>query len=104
MPASKKSEAQKRISQLSIKIDAELYDKYKNKLREDGITITESIENHMRSYLGEVIVESNVIDVQKLLKDVENLKREVATINDLKEAMGELKPGWQKRMHDLKAS
>lgn len=94
MPANKKPETQGRTAQLGIKIDAELYEKYKTKLKEDGVSITEDIENHMRSYIGEMIVESNVVDIVKLVEDVEALKKVV----------GELQPGWQERMSNLKAS
>jgi hypothetical protein len=86
MPASKKPEVQGRTAQLGIKIDAVLYEKYKAKLKEDGISITEDIENHMRNYVGEMIIQSNIIDITKVLKDVE----------DIKYALGELKPDWQK--------
>lgn len=94
MPASKKPETQGRTAQLSIKIDTQLYDKYKAKLKKDGISITEDIENHMRSYIGEVIIQSNVIDITSVLKDVEELKR----------AVGELNPDWQQRTTALSVS
>jgi PAS domain-containing protein len=88
MPASKKPETQERTAQLGIKVNAQLYSKYKKKLEEDGISITEDIERHMRSCVGEVIVQSNVIDITAVLRDVE----------ELKQAMGELNPDWQQRM------
>jgi hypothetical protein len=88
MPASKKTETQGRTAQLSIKIDAQLYDKYKAKLKKDGISITQDIENHMRNYVGEMIIKSNVVDITKVVRDVE----------ELKQAMGELSPDWQQRM------
>ncbi|MCC5618312.1 hypothetical protein LC605_25155 [Nostoc sp. CHAB 5836] len=92
MPANKKPETQGRTAQLGIKIDAELYEKYKIKLKEAGISVTEDIENHMRNYVGEMIVRSNVVDIVKLVEDVEALKQVV----------GELQPSWQKRMSNLK--
>ncbi|MEH1902496.1 MAG: hypothetical protein V7L04_14025 [Nostoc sp.] len=64
-------------SQLGIKIDAQLYEKYKTKLRENGVSITDDIENHMKNYVGEVVVQSIVIDmatIARLAEDVENLK------------------------------
>ncbi|MHC5862204.1 hypothetical protein [Nostoc sp.] len=94
MPANKKPETQGRIAQLGIKVDAELYEKYKTKLKEDGTSITEDIENHMRNYIGEMIVHSNVVDIVKLVEDVEVLKK----------VLGELQPGWQERMSSLKVS
>lgn len=94
MPASKKLEAQGRTAQLGIKVDAQLYTKYKKKLAEDGISITEDIERHMRNYVGEVVVQSNVIDITMMLRDVE----------ELKQAMGELNPDWQQRMSVSNAS
>ncbi len=94
MPASKKLETQGRTAQLGIKIDADLYEKYKTKLKEDGVSITEDIENHMRNYVGEVVVQSNVVDIVKLVEDVEALKQVV----------GELQPDWQQRITSLKAS
>ncbi len=94
MPANKKPEVQGRTAQLGIKIDAELYEKYKARLKETGTSITEDIENHMRNYVGEMIIKSNVIDIAKLLEDVE----------DLKQVVGELKPDWQQRTSSLKAS
>ena len=94
MPANKKPEVQGRSAQLGIKIDAELYEKYKARLKETGTSITEDIENHMRNYVGEMIVKSNVIDIAKLLEDVE----------DLKQVVGELKPDWRQRTSNLKAS
>jgi hypothetical protein len=94
MPAIKKAETQGRTAQLGIKIDAALYEKYKTKLRENGVSITEDIENHMRDYVGEIIVQSNVIDITRVLKDVEEIKL----------ALGELKPDWQQRMNTSSAS
>lgn len=94
MPASRKPETQMRTAQLSIKIDSDLYEKYKIKVKENGISITESIENHMRDYVGEMIVQSNVVDITKVLRDVE----------ELKQAVGELCPGWQERMRNLSVS
>ena len=94
MPASKKPEVQGRTAQLGIKVDAELYEKYKTRLKEKNTSITEDIENHMREYVGEMIIHSNVVDIVKLVEDVENLKAVV----------GELKPGWQERTGNLKAS
>jgi hypothetical protein len=104
MPASKKPEVQGRTAQLGIKIDAELYEKYKAKLKENGISITDDIENHMRDYVGEMIIKSNVIDIAKLLEDVERLKKDMSVIDDLKQVVGELQPGWQQRTSSLKAS
>jgi hypothetical protein len=92
MPASRKPEAQGRTAQLSIKIDAELYEKYKAKVKDNGTSITDDIENHMRDYVGEMIIQSNVVDITKVLRDVE----------ELKQALGELSPGWQERMSNLK--
>jgi hypothetical protein len=94
MPAIKKAETQGRTAQLGIKIDAALYEKYKAKLRENEVSITEDIENHMRDYVGEMIVQSNVIDITRVLKDVEEIKL----------ALGELKPDWQQRMNTSSAS
>ena len=94
MPANKKIEVQGRTAQLGIKIDAQLYEKYKKKLKEDGMSITDAIENYMRDYVGEMVVSTNVIDVARLIEDVEKLKQ----------AVGELNPSWQQRMSDLKAS
>ena len=74
MPANKKIEARERTAQLGIKIDAKLYEKYKQKLKEDGMSITEDIESHMRNYIGEMIVQSDVVDIVKLVEDVEVLK------------------------------
>ncbi|BAZ14245.1 hypothetical protein NIES4071_60850 [Calothrix sp. NIES-4071] len=88
MSASKQTEAPARTAQLSIKIDAQLYDKYKTKLKKYGISITEDIENHMRDYVGEMIIQNNIVDIIKVVKDVE----------ELKQAMGELSPGWQQRV------
>ncbi|MBD2771211.1 hypothetical protein [Iningainema tapete] len=104
MPASKKPEVQGRTAQLGIKIDADLYDKYKAKLKEDGISITDAIENHMRDYVGEMVITSNVIDIAKLLEDVERLKKDMSLVEDLKQVVGELQPDWQQRISSLKAS
>lgn len=94
MPANKKIEARERTAQLGIKIDAKLYEKYKKKLKEDGVSITEDIESHMRNYVGEMIVQSDIVDIAKLVEDVEVLKQ----------AMRELNPDWKERMSNLKAS
>ena len=94
MPANKKIEARERTAQLGIKIDAKLYEKYIQKLKEDGMSITEDIESHMRNYIGEMIVQSDVVDIVKLVEDVEVLKQ----------AVGELNPGCLERMSSLKAS
>jgi hypothetical protein len=104
MPASKKPEVRGRTAQFGIKVDAELYEKYKAKLKEAGISITDDIENHMRNYVGEIVVQSNVIDIAKLLEDVETLKRKVAVVEDLEQVVGELQPGWQERISNLKVS
>ncbi len=94
MPASRKPEVQGRTAQLSIKIDADLYEKYKVKVKDNGSSITDNIESHMRDYVGEIIIQSNVVDITKVLKDVE----------ELKQAVGELNPGWQERMSSLSVS
>lgn len=94
MPANKKIEAHQRTAQLGIKVDAKLYEKYKKKLKEDGVSITEDIESHMRNYVGEMIVQSDIVDIAKLVEDVEVLKQ----------AMRELNPDWKERMSNLKAS
>lgn len=94
MPANKKIEARERTAQLGIKIDAKLYEKYKKKLKEDGVSITEDIESHMRNYVGEMIVQSDIVDIVKLVEDVEVLKQ----------AMEELNPDWKERMSNLKVS
>jgi ubiquinone biosynthesis protein UbiJ len=94
MPVNKKPKMQTRDAQLGIKIDAELYEKYKTKLKEDGMSITENIENHMRNYVGEMIVHNNVVDIAKLVEDVEALKK----------CLGELQSDWQERMSNLKVS
>lgn len=88
MSASKQTEVQARTAQLGIKIDAQLYDKYKAKLKKHGISITEDIENHMRDYVGEMIIQNNVVDINQVVKDVE----------ELKQAMAELSPSWQQRV------
>ncbi|MEH2467829.1 hypothetical protein [Nostoc sp.] len=114
MPANKKPEVRGRTAQFGIKVDVDLYEKYKTKLRESGISITDDIENHMRNYVGELVVQSNVIDIAKLFEDMEALKREVAIVEDLKKKVaivedlekivGELQPGWQQKISTLKAS
>ncbi|MBR8839518.1 MAG: hypothetical protein DSM106950_37330 [Stigonema ocellatum SAG 48.90 = DSM 106950] len=104
MPANKKLEVQGRTAQLGIKIDAELYEKYKARLKETGTSITEDIENHMRDYVGEMLIKSNVIDIAKLLEDVESLKKYMSVVEDLKQVVGELQPDWQQKTSSLKAS
>lgn len=94
MPAKKKPEGRVRAATMSVKVDPALYDRYKAKLTAENKTIVETIENHMKVFLGEELVEDEVVKASEMLKDIE----------DLKKAMGELKPNWQEKTNHLKAS
>ncbi|MGF1672971.1 MAG: hypothetical protein ACFCUV_04700 [Rivularia sp. (in: cyanobacteria)] len=93
MPA-KKTGMRERAAMMSIRVDPNLYERYKQKLQSEGVSITNDIESHMRAFLGDAVIELNVVDVNQLIEDVERLKK----------TMGELQPIWQERMSDLKAS
>lgn len=73
MPAKRKPEAQTRTAQVSVRVDAQLYEKYKTKLKAEGISVTEDLETHMRAFIGEVMVQNNVVDITQVIEDVENV-------------------------------
>ncbi|MDF5722177.1 MAG: hypothetical protein PUP91_17155 [Rhizonema sp. PD37] len=104
MPANKKLETQGRTAQFGIKVDADLYEKYKTKLKETGVSITDAIEEYMRDYVGEMVIKNNVVDIVKLLEDVERLKKDISVVEELKQAVGELHPDWLQKINGLKAS
>lgn len=71
---------------MSIKINEELYKKYKAKLADSNISVTDGIENLMRDFIGETS-QPNVADVFALTERMEKLEK----------LLGELQPNWQQK-------
>lgn len=67
-------------SQLNIKVNAELYQKYKAKLKDLGTSITEDIENHMRQYLGGKVAHDYTADLVRMVQDIEILKKQIVLL------------------------
>jgi excinuclease UvrABC nuclease subunit len=65
-------------SQLNIRVNAGLYQKYKTKLRDSNTSITKSIENYMREYLAGSITYNYVADLARVVKDIEMMKKKIA--------------------------
>uniref|UniRef100_A0A0C1NFM1 Uncharacterized protein n=1 Tax=Tolypothrix bouteillei VB521301 TaxID=1479485 RepID=A0A0C1NFM1_9CYAN len=70
----KKSTARARDAQMSIRLDNQLYEEYKELLRTEGVTMTDDIENYIKNRLGKGSGSGNVIDIFRLAQDVEELK------------------------------
>lgn len=70
----KKLVARARDAQMSIRLDNQLYEEYKELLRTEGVTMTDDIENYIKNRLGKGSANSNVIDISRLAQDVEELK------------------------------
>ena len=86
MAARRKIASRTRTAQLSIRIDEQLYEKYKQVLDVEGISITDDIENYLRGKTGETplsLSDGNKvvdIDIYQLARDVENLKKQMGEL------------------------
>jgi hypothetical protein len=68
-----------RTAQVGVKVDSALYERYKTKLRIEGISITDAIEAHMRDCLGEVYEKSDS-DCGALRDRIDKLEQDFAEI------------------------
>ncbi|MFB2770227.1 hypothetical protein ACE1AT_13205 [Pelatocladus sp. BLCC-F211] len=73
MSSQKRSVTRARDSQMSIRLDSQLYEEYKEFLKRENVTMTDDIESYIKSRLGKKSP-SNVIDISRLAQDVEELK------------------------------
>ncbi|BDA70043.1 hypothetical protein CAL7716_042090 [Calothrix sp. PCC 7716] len=96
MEETRKVANRKRGSQLSIRIDATLYDEYKALIEQEGLTLTSDIEGYMKNRLGKKEL-TNVIDIQKF----NQLEKDIA---DLKETVGKWNMNSQLRIENSRAS
>ncbi|MBD2254628.1 hypothetical protein [Nostoc parmelioides] len=87
MADERKSPARKRGAQLNVRLDGSLYQEYKEFLEQEGTSMTEDIENYIRSRLGKGGSETNVVDIRQV---IERQQQEIA---EIKAELGKLKAG-----------
>ncbi|MEA5508073.1 hypothetical protein VB735_34330 [Halotia wernerae UHCC 0503] len=82
----RKPPARKRGAQLNVRLDNDLYVDYKELLDREGTSMTEDIENYIKSRLGKES-DTNVIDIRQV---IERQQQEIA---EIKAELGKLKAG-----------
>jgi len=80
MSDAKKSIVRARDAQLSIRLDSQLYEEYKEFLRSEDTTMTEDIESYIKTRLGKDSLGKNVVNIFQLAQDVEELKRQMGKL------------------------
>lgn len=87
MAEERKLPARKRSAQLNVRLDGSLYQDYKELLDQEGTSMTEDIENYIRSRLGKGEGEANVVDIRQI---IEKQQQDIA---EIKAELGKLRAG-----------
>ncbi|MCG6138457.1 MAG: hypothetical protein MET45_28180 [Nostoc sp. LLA-1] len=82
----RKPPSRKRGAQLNVRLDHDLYFDYKELLDREGTSMTEDIENYIKSRLGQES-DTNVVDIKQV---IERQQQEIA---EIKAELGKLKAG-----------